>query len=141
MITSTRDVAAVTEALDDSDLVDKSFNLDEWLSSPYNLALTNPDGDVGLFEYNQPGLYTGHYFFKSRGARAIQVAVDMLEEMFFRRGARVIRGLTPSDKRAAAFVTRRLGFQSYGFYEFGGRQVELFILGLNEFCNLHRKAT
>lgn len=134
MIERINDGALITIVLRDyEEIVGEDFNAYEWADRPENIALASED-NLGLFEFEYPGLFTGHYFFGSaRGSDAADLAKAMLDEMYAGYGAKVIRGLTPSDKRAAALLTRWLGFTSYGMVNTVMGPCELFMLTADEF--------
>ena len=67
-----------------------------------------------MFEGEGNDIYTGHYFMKDRGRKAIDACKAMLSEIFDAYGAKVIRGFTPSENKAALWMNRQLGFKSYG---------------------------
>lgn len=87
-----------------------------WLANPDNIALANEYGDVGMFErqYRSPTTVAGHYFFVSRGKRAREEAKKFLKEVFTGPyNVHSIVGLTPVEHKAAAWMTRQLGFTFY----------------------------
>jgi hypothetical protein len=89
------------------------FYPDLWLSIPMNVALTNEAGDVGLFERTaeMSGTVTGHYFFHSRGQKALLTAKEMLREIFTGPyDVTSIVGLTPIENKGALWMNRQLGF-------------------------------
>lgn len=95
------------------------------LAEPPNVTLKDGD-NLGLFEYESPGVFSGHYFFRTPGA--YDRAKAMISEMFSRHGAVVIKGLTPVDNIPALRLTRRLGFTSHGTVETQAGEMELFTL-------------
>lgn len=108
----------------------------EWLSNSSNIVLENKHGDLALFEYGfvNKNIYSGHYFFKSRGQQATLVAKEFLDELFNScYNINVLMGLVPTEHRAARWMTRRVGFTSYGIEEIRGKQYELFIITKKEF--------
>lgn len=110
----------------------------EWLADPVNIALENEHGDLALFEYGIPGkqVYSGHYYFQSRGRQAIKAARDFLDELFNTcYNVNILMGLVPLDNRASRWITRQIGFTSYGHEALGEREYELFILTKKEFNN------
>ena len=123
----------------DSELIQKAvdthgryiFNAEEWLNNPYNIAMAK-NGSIGLFEYFSEGVYTGHYFYLVRGKEAKKLALDMLEEAFG-KFAKAIRGLTPLQNRAARWMSRQIGFKSYGVIHDPSGPCELFILTKDDF--------
>lgn len=132
----TTDVTKVTEAINfiGHGIVDPK----EWLANPTNIALENEYGDIALFEYGLPNkqIYSGHYYFKSRGRQAIQSARDFLDELFNScYNISIVLGLIPIQNRAARWITRQLGFTSYGLETLHDKEYELFILTKKEFNN------
>lgn len=110
----------------------------EWLSDPANIVLENDREDLAIFEYGFPNhkVYSGHYYFKSRGRQAIDAAHDFLDELFNScYNISVLTGLVPVEHPAARWLTRKVGFKSYGFEEINDKQYELFILTKKEFNN------
>lgn len=110
----------------------------EWLSDPANIVLENDRGDLAIFEYGLPTrkVYSGHYYFKSRGRAAITAAREFLDELFnscYNIG--ILMGMIPIERRDVKWLTRQLGFTSYGLEEARGNQYELFILTKKEFNN------
>lgn len=104
-----------------------------WLSNPSNIALVNSSGDVNLFQFEREGLYIGHFFYKSRGRAALTAAREMLAFVFSYPEVEVLIGLTPVDKLGAKWLTRKLGFKSYGEVDTIPGRCEMFVLGRNEY--------
>lgn len=110
----------------------------EWLSNPANIVLENDRGDLALFEYGitTQKVYSGHYYFQSRGKAAILAAREFLDELFNTcYNISVLMGLIPLPSKAARWITRRIGFTSYGTEEIRGTEYEMFILTKKEFNN------
>lgn len=108
----------------------------QWLANPSNIVLENDRGDLAVFEYGLPArkVYSGHYFFKSRGRAALTAANEFLDELFnscYNIG--ILMGMVPIERRDVKWMTRQLGFTSYGIEEARGQQYELFILTKKEF--------
>jgi len=130
------DVDKVKEVLEYLKIED--VNAEEWVADPANIILENEHGDLALFEYGllTSKLYSGHYYFKSRGRQAIKAARDFLDEIFNTcYNISIMIGLTPVKYKAARWITRQIGFTSYGFEEIHGKEYELFILTKKEFNN------
>lgn len=124
--------SAIETLLADGEVVDPI----EWLADQTHIVLENEHGDLALFEYAlvNKKIYSGHYFFKSRGKHAIEAAKGFLDELFNTcYNIHVVMGLVPKDNKAARWISRRLGFTSYGFDEIHGTEYELFILTKKEF--------
>lgn len=106
----------------------------DWLSKPENIVLQNSSGDMALFEHGIKNIYSGHYYFKSRGRKAINSGLQLLDEVFNScYNINVMTGLVPLEHLGARWMTRRLGFTSHGVEEIGGKHFELFILTKEEF--------
>jgi hypothetical protein len=132
-MTQTWDIEKVAEAIK---LIRDDIPVDagEWLANPTNIALVNDRGDVALFEIGLKNIYSGHYAFKSRGKQAIEAAREFLDEIFNTcYNIDVIMGLTPITNLPARWLTRRVGFKSYGVVEGPKRHYEMFIMTKREF--------
>lgn len=135
MITRVTDPAVLTEELAPyKDTIGDEFEANEWLGNDRNIALTD-NNSFGLFQYEIPGVYTGHYFFSNnvRGKEAKRLATEMLIIAFRDYGIRVIRGLTPVKNKKARWMTRQLGFKSFGILDISDDTCELFILTRDDF--------
>lgn len=108
------------------------FEPKAWLEDQTNLAYTDGRGNVSLFERGSDGVYTGHYFFVVRGKAALVLAREMLSCFWEESGAKAIRGLTPLTNLGARWMSRQLGFKSYGIVCRDDGPCELFILIRNE---------
>lgn len=139
MICRTYDAYLVSLAVKEF-LKDNAEDVDpiEWLSDPDNIVLQNDKGDVMLFEHGIRDIYSGHYFFKSRGRQAIQSAIEILDELFNTcYNIPVIMGLVPLTHLGARWLTRHIGFKSYGVQRTSQRPYELFIITKEEFNESH----
>lgn len=120
-------------------LKNSSNNVDpiEWISDPDNIVLINDDGDMALFEKTIKDNYTGHYFFKSRGRKAINAGRDFLDELFNTcYNIDILMGLCPQDNLGARWMSRQLGFTSYGALDYiDDKQYEMFIITKKEYNN------
>lgn len=106
-------------------------DMDEWIKNEHNLAFEE-GGDYGVFEFEYSGVYTGHYFFKSRGKEARARAIKMLRHVFDQY-ATLIRGLTPTHHKGALWMNRQLGFKPYGIVETEAGDHQIFIQTRDEF--------
>ena|SRR5690349_4767935 len=105
-----------------------------WLEDDRNIMAV--DGkDTGLATYNYPGVYSVHWFFKSRGRDALNQARAMLDWLFQNSDAKAVRGLTKEHIKAARWLARQIGFTSYGIIEFADGPYELFCMTKEEFYN------
>jgi hypothetical protein len=114
------------------DLNPEGYDWDEWIKDTNNVVLED-SGSIGVFSYEYPGLYTGHYFFLVKGRKAISLANEMLAEAFNEYGAKAIRGLTRTSNRPALWITRHLGFKSYGKMVSENGEHEIFCMTKDEF--------
>ena len=126
--TTTKTIADATEGHHGDDFV-----VDEWVKNPANVALVNDRGDVNLFQFEREGLFLGHFFYVSRGREALKAAREMLAEIFKYEEVKVLMGLTPVDKLGARWLTRKLGFTSYGIIETPSGDCEMFVLSRPEY--------
>lgn len=113
------------------------LDVEEWVSNELNLAFEAEDGSIALFEYLSPGLYDGHYFFLCRGRDARDLAKVTLELIHKEYGAKVIRGFTPVQHKAALWMSRHLGFKDMGIVPTREGDCVLFVMNLDE----HYKGT
>lgn len=123
------DFEAIQKILEENpELCNYSHDFKEWTADGANVALEE-DGSFGLFTHEYPGVYAGHYFFKShRGKAAIVLAKAMLAEMFKSYDAQAIIGLTPVQHKAAEWMSRQLGFKCQGTFTIDARDFNLFVL-------------
>jgi len=116
----------------------KGFCPEEWLANRGNIALVSSDGDVALFERDVPQVVTGHYFFFCRGRDAINLSREVLDEVFSGPyDIQIIRGLTPLDNKGALWMSRQVGFKSYGDIKTQAGLCRLFILTKQEWEQLN----
>lgn len=117
-----------------------SFDANNWLEDPNNIALTDGEGNYTLYTYDAPGVYSPHVFFKVRGKEAIDLALDMLETLFENYDVRVLRGLTPVEKLPARWFAHKIGFKSLGEVETVFGWCELTMMTRDNFYD-HLEAT
>lgn len=112
----------IKEGLPDFDPID-------WVSNSANVMLANEFGDIAIFHNISPGQSNGHYYFKSRGKQALVAAKNFLDEAFREcYNIIVIRGFTPLTYLGPRWLSRQIGFKSYGIVRVKNRPYELFIL-------------
>jgi hypothetical protein len=88
-----------------------------WLSDLNNVALTNENNDIALFQREglNPISGYGHYFFWSRGKEALKAAKEFLKEFFTGPyNIEIIMGLTPVTHKGALWMNSQLGFKKLG---------------------------
>lgn len=93
----------------------------DWVASENNYALIDEHDNIGLLDYQRPGVYEPHLYFESRGREAIDVARDMIDWTFDNTPARRLEGQTPILCKGAWYVVRKIGFKRTGivFTEWG----------------------
>jgi hypothetical protein len=111
----------------------EDVDCEAWVANDKNVMLVKGE-DVGLATYEYPGVYNVHWFFKVRGRKAIELAKEMLDEMFSNYGLQTMRGITRVDIRGARWAARQVGCTSHGIIEYpDGYSYELFLLTKDEF--------
>lgn len=111
-----------------------TVNLTDWAANPDNIVLVNDAEDMALFERGIRHLYTGHYFFKSRGKKAVESANEFLDTIFNTcYNINMVIGMVPLDHLGARWMTRKLGFTSTGIIDYNSKQYEQFMLTKREF--------
>lgn len=109
----TYDIDKIVDAMSQYRETYVGFKAKEWITNGKNIALTNSNGDILLFEdqVNLPDTVCAHYFLYSRGKEAIKACQEFLEELFTTTQTKIIIGLTPTDHKAALWMNRRLGLK------------------------------
>lgn len=106
----------------------------EWMYKEGNYAYTDGE-NFAFFNRVQPHVYAGHYFFVSRGKEAKEIADETLRHFFETTDATVIRGMTPLQLRNARWMSRQLGFKSFGVVNTNRGPCEMFLLYKDEYMN------
>lgn len=111
-----------------------------WVNDHNNYMYLEGDS-VGLAAYEYPGLYSIHWFFTGahRGRRAINLAAEMLHQLFQDSDAQAVRGMTKVELKAARWACRQLGLKSYGVVDFKSGPCELFCITKEEFYKGHKQ--
>lgn len=105
-----------------------------WLKNPDNIVLINDEGDLALFEKGIKDVYSGHYYFNSRGRKAIDNGKAFLDELFNTcYNIDILMGLTPLTNLPARWMSRRLGFASQGAITYNDKAYEMFIITKKDF--------
>lgn len=112
--------------------LDYGFDAPGWIANQSNVALTD-GSSVGLFGNNGAKVFDAHWLFIARGREALDLGADMLAAMFDLYGARVIRGMIPTERKASRWFTRKLGCRSLGIIETIRGPHELFMLARADF--------
>lgn len=124
----TNDVTVVARALEQVKDELKGQPIAPWLATPGNIALTNDNGDVALFEGRSPGVYCGHYFFHARGKDAVKAAEEFLKEFWSFDDVKTIIGFTPLHKKGALWLSQHLGFKSMEDEDIDGVPHRVFVM-------------
>lgn len=112
---------------------------EEWLLKPDNLMYVSGE-DVGLATFDYPGLYCVHWFFKSRGKKAIKTCIEMLDKVFGEHEAQAVRGVTPIDNKPARFLAKYVGCETVSIETYAdGLEYELMILSKERFNQFKEK--
>lgn len=107
----------------------------EWISNPVNIALQNNEGDLALFEHGIKEIYSGHYFFNSRGKKAIAAGKNFLDNLFNScYNINIITGLVPLTHLGARWLSRQIGLKSIGIIS-TDKHYEMFMISKKEFNN------
>lgn len=130
MISITKDVELVHNAVAPYPEMLYGFVADDWLKVDGNIALIDDVGNVGLLVKNKPGVYFGHYFFHTDATRRVR---DMIEFVFTECPVEMLFGLTPVTRPAALYMNRKMGFTSHGILETPQGDCELVTLTRAEF--------
>ena len=83
----------------------------DWVRNPMNVAITEGD-DLALFDYIEPGVYEGHFFFQSRGKEAVEATRIITARML--ETAHLIIGRVPLINRKAGVIARSAGYHYVG---------------------------
>lgn len=87
------------------------FDAQQLVDDEDNILVTDGEDNYGLFEYDSPGNYYGHYMFTARGPdNTEEVARKLLSFFFTEFPVRMVLGLTPVEHEGALRLNRRLGF-------------------------------
>lgn len=92
-----------------------------------NIVLTN-GSDYAVFEYTTFGVYTGHYFFRSRGRPAVEAGEKFLYELFNEYEVSMVIGYTPIEHKSAKWMNRQLGFRAGPVVNTPAGECQLFTL-------------
>lgn len=109
------------------------FEAEEWLSDDKNIALTDGKGNYNLLEYDSPGVYYAHTFYKDRGKTAVRLIQEMVRHIFDNYPVEVMKGLAPLTHLGARWITRKAGLKSHGVVHTVIGPCELFILTRKEY--------
>lgn len=109
-------------------------DMDDWIADKNNVCFDDGNDNYGAFEFNWPGVFTGHYFFSNaRGRTAINLSRAMLRRLFDEHNAMAVRGLTPTDHKAALWMNRHLGFKPHNVVETEAGPHRVFVLTKADF--------
>jgi hypothetical protein len=112
--------------------VTEEFDIEKWVGNENNRMYVHGK-DVGLATYEYEGLYNVHWFFEeARGRAAIRLAQAMLKELFTDSSAKIVRGVTRADLKAARWLARQVGLTSHGFLELPEGFNEIFFMTKEE---------
>lgn len=113
------------------DFIPEDFDFEGWLAGP-NVMYSSGDS-IGLATLEYPGVYNVHWFFTVRGRDALDLAFEMLDDLFNTVGAEIVRGITKVELRGARYLAKKVGFTSLGVLEFHDGPNELMFLSKEAF--------
>lgn len=134
----TYDLDIITKAVSQYAEQITGFDPEEWTKNTWNVALTNDNEDIALFERQELNSLAvfGHYFFWSRGKDAVKAAKQFLNEIFTEGyGVEVIMGLTPAEHKGALWLNRQLGFLPLDIINSRVGDLQMVILTKNDWEN------
>lgn len=83
-----------------------------------NILVEDDRNNFGLFEYEDEGIYFGHYLFKTRGPEnTYKVAKELLTFFFEEYPCQLILGLTPTEHTGAINLNKKLGLTFHRIVE------------------------
>ena len=86
------------------------FDAELLVKNKDNVLLTDGKENYALFEYEEPGVYYGHYLFTTRGVKTLPIAKELLSFFFETVPCTEVRGLTPVGHTGAVKLNKALGF-------------------------------
>lgn len=135
MIKRSFDLDLLLRATDLPEIHSSREDFKTWFYMPKNLMFAEGE-NVGLATYELPGMYNIHWYFKVRGREALNLARDMLENLFENYGVDVVRGIVRVDLKPSRWGARQVGMKSLGIFRFpSGQDNEVFYLTKTEFLN------
>lgn len=94
------------------------FDAKELVYNPKNILVTDGNRNFGLFEYEEEGIYYGHYLFSARGPeKTYKIAKHLIDYLFKNYPVETILGLTPVEHEGALRLNKRLGLKTYGLVD------------------------
>ena len=101
----------------------------EWYYTPGNIAASNGEGDVILFQLSAPGLYEFHWLrMQTKGRKAINETLEAIDRVFRDTDCAIMFGLVPVDRRDSKFMARWIGAKSMGVVPTLDGPAEMFIM-------------
>lgn len=106
-----------------------------FFENPRNVAFTCMYGGM-LFNQEEGDVFSGHFLFLpgTKGVDILTAAKGMLQEMFTKHGASVIRGYPPRENRAVRVIGNALGYHKIDnaiFTDDFGRDCETYEVKLS----------
>lgn len=113
------------------ELIPPDYDFQGWLRDTNNV-MWEEDGNVTLACFEYPGVYTGHFFIKDGGKKAVDIVYRSMMRMVDEYGAKAFTGVTPTRLRAARLFNRRFGFTSLGIVNTERGEHEIFCMTADE---------
>lgn len=108
----TKDWEGLRDAMADFSQDWEGFDPKALVEADGNVLVTDGEGNYGLFECEEPGVFYGHYLFTARGPyKTFRIAKELLGYFFDFFEVETVMGLTPVDHRGANLLNHKLGFK------------------------------
>jgi hypothetical protein len=104
--------AHIAELIDKSPM-NRGMSGAAWTADERNVAFSE-NGNVALFDYQEPGVYHAHWLQSVGGREAIEFGKRCLARIFDEYGAEAIFGFTPVEMREARLMARFIGCRMIG---------------------------
>lgn len=135
MIKRSFDLELLLRATDHPNIHSSREDFVTWFNMPKNLMFAEGE-NVGLATYELPGIYNIHWYFKVRGREALNLARDMLENLFENYDVEVVRGIVRVDLKPSRWGARQVGLTSLGVFTYpDGTENEVFYITKTQFLN------
>lgn len=139
MIKRVFDLDLLLRATDQPTVTSKPEDFKEWFSRPMNMMFADGE-DVGIATYQYPGCYIVHWFFKSRGRKALTLGRAMVKNLFDNYDTEVVIGFIRENLKASRWAARQIGLKSRGLMRFADGEInEVFVTTKEEFLEGNNK--
>lgn len=88
------------------------FDAKKIVQNKKNILISDNNKNFGLFEFEKPGVYYGHYLFSTRGhENTLKTARELLGYFLTNYPVKIVLGLTPIEHQGALALNEKLGLQ------------------------------